>query len=86
MKRDTWNISLANQDAIEWFVAEVDKEWDIILAKETASELRPKHICMSPMDHYHIAESNRLRCDLTELLTSLGDNPAIIVCPIESRL
>ena len=79
-KKDMRNTSLAHQEAIEWFIAQVDSAQDSLLAMEASSEpMRPPLLRTSPTDHFHIAASTRQSHYLTEWLSDLGDDPAVNV-------
>ena len=79
-KKDIWNISLAHQEAIEQFVAQVNSARDSLLAAEACSQPnRSPHLCTSPVGHYHITASTRQSHDITEWLSEHGEDPAINV-------
>lgn len=71
---------MLNQEVIERFIAKVNDARDQIqMAEAAAKPQRPRHVCTSPNDHYHIAASTRQAQDLAAWLGERDDDPAIEV-------
>ena len=77
-KKTTMVTSIADQEAIEWFVRQVNATWESINAKEIRQQ-RPAWARLSPSDHYHIAATSWHVEDLLEWVGEQGEDPVVTV-------